>query len=71
METKHTLLMETYLVSHYNYACFRVFAEQLEKQYQAMPDCFKNIFTLDAFGNVCEIRDKAEVQKSWDAFWSC
>ena len=33
METNHTLLMETYLVSHYNYACFRVFAEQLEKQY--------------------------------------
>lgn len=57
-----------YLLKHYDYECFRVFNIQLEKQYNDMPDCFKNIFTLDELGNVCTIRDKEEVEKSWQDF---
>ncbi len=34
-----------------------------------MPDCFKNIFTLDEKGNVYSIRDVNEVNQSWDDFW--
>lgn len=69
-EPMRSVFLMPYLLSHYDYACFRTFAEQLDQQYHAMPDCFKNIFTLDEFGNVHEIRDKAEVQQSWEAFWN-
>ncbi len=57
-----------YLLKHYGYECFRIFNEQLEKQYNDMPDCFKNIFTLDEMGNLHNLRDFEEVKQSWDIF---
>ena len=68
-EPMRSVFLMKYLLKHYNYECFRVFDIQLEKQYNDMPDCFKNIFTLDELGNVCTIRDKEEVEKSWQDFW--
>ena len=68
-EPMRSVFLMPYLLEHYDYACFRTFDMQLEKQYDDMPDCFKNIFTLDELGNVHTIRDKEEVEKSWRDFW--
>lgn len=68
-EAMRSIFLMPYLLEHYEYECFRVFNLQLEKQYDDMPDCFKDIFTLDEHGNVRTIRDKEEVDKSWRAFW--
>lgn len=69
-EPMRSVFLMPYLMKHYNYECFRVFSEQLEKQYNDMPDCFKNIFTLDEMGNVYNLRDTEEVRQSWDVFWN-
>ena len=58
-----------YLVKTYNYPCFIRLSNQVEKQYEAMPDVFKNIYSYDENGEFYQIRDLDEVQKSWDAFW--
>lgn len=68
-EPMRSVFLMPYLLEHYDYECFRIFNTQLEKQYDDMPDCFKGIFTLDELGNVCSLRDKEEVQKSWRDFW--
>ena len=68
-EPMRSVFLMKYLLKHYDYECFRIFDIQLEKQYDDMPDCFKNIFTLDELGNVYTIRDKEEVEKSWQDFW--
>ena len=58
-----------YLVKTYNYQCFIDLYEQVEKQYEAMPDVFKNIYSYDENGELYEIRDPEEVNKSWEDFW--
>ena len=68
-EPMRSVFLMPYLLEHYDYECFHTFGEQLEKQYNAMPDCFKNIFTLDEMGNMHGIRDLEEVKQSWNAFW--
>lgn len=68
-EPMRSVFLMPYLLNRYNYECFHIFNEQLEIQYNDMPDCFKNIFTLDEKGNVYSIRDVNEVNQSWDDFW--
>lgn len=68
-EPMRSVFLMPYLMEKYDYSCFRVFHLQLEKQYAAMPDCFKNIFTLDEFGNVLPLREHEEVKQSWEEFW--
>lgn len=68
-EPMRSVFLLPYLLKHYNYECFRMFSEQLEIQYNNMPDCFKNIFTLDEMGNTYCLRDPEEVRQSWDSFW--
>lgn len=68
-EPMRSVFLMPYLLERYDYECFRIFDAQLEKQYDDMPDCFKNIYTLDERGNVCPIRDKKDVEKSWREFW--
>ena len=58
-----------YLVKTYNYQCFIELYEQVEKQYEAMPDVFKNIYNYDENGEFYQIRDPEEVKKSMDDFW--
>ena len=65
-----SVFLMPYLMNKYGYKCFDVFYEQLEKQYDDMPDCFKNIFSLDEKGNAYNIRDPEEVKRSWDEFWN-
>lgn len=52
-----------YLLEKYHYNCFQEFSEQLERQYNEMPDVFKNIFSCDEFGNSYTIRDPLEVNE--------
>jgi len=68
-EPMRSVFLMPYLLEHYHYSCFQSFHMQLEKQYNEMPECFKNIFSLDETGNIYEIRDQKEVQQSWNAFW--
>lgn len=68
-EPMRSVFLMQYLLAHYDYACFRSFHIQLEKQYNDMPACFRNIFTLDEMGNVHTIREKEEVEQSWKEFW--
>lgn len=68
-EPMRSVFLMPYLLKHYNYACFQLFNTQLEKLYNDMPECFKNIFTLDEFGNAHELRDSEDIQKSWAQFW--
>lgn len=63
-EQMRSVFLLPYLIQKYNYACFDVLSEQLEKQYNDMPDCFKGIFTLDENGNAYTLRDSEEVSKS-------
>lgn len=58
-----SVFLMPYLINKYNYASFHIFNEQLEKQYNDMPDCFKNIFSLDEKGNMYSIREAEEVKK--------
>ena len=69
-ECMRSVFLMPYLMNKYGYKCFDVFYEQLEKQYDDMPDCFKNIFSLDEKGNAYNIRDPEEVKRSWDEFWN-
>ena len=68
-EPMRSVFLMPYLLENYNYPCFQLFNAQLEKQYNDMPDCFKNIFTLDELGNPRTIRSKEDVEKSWQQFW--
>ena len=58
-----------YLVKTYQYPCFIQLSTQVEKQYDAMPDVFKNIYSYDEFGNAYAIREPEEVKKSMDEFF--
>lgn len=58
-----------YLVKKYNYHCFNELYDRVEKQYEAMPDVFKNIYSYDENGEYYLIRDPEEVKKSMDDFW--
>ena len=69
-ESMRSVFLMPYLIKKYDYECFHVFNEQLESQYNAMPDCFKNIYSLDEKGELYSIRDPAEVSKSWKEFWN-
>lgn len=57
-----------YLVKTYQYPCFIQLSAQVEKQYDAMPEVFKNIYSYDEFGNLYAIREPEEVKRSMEAF---
>ena len=59
-----------YLTEKYDYPCLKEFRDQVEKQYNDMPDVFKNIYSYDEFGNAFTIRDPGEVKKSMEDFFS-
>ncbi len=50
-EPMRSVFQLPYLIEKYHYACFDELYQQLEKQYNDMPNCFKGIFTLDENGN--------------------
>lgn len=55
-EPMRSPFLMSYLLNRYNYQCFRVFAEQLDKQYTAMDDEWKGIFTLNECGELVQLR---------------
>lgn len=67
-EPMRSVFLLPYLIQKYRYACFDELSEQLEKQYNDMPDCFKGIFTLDENGNSYMLRDTKEVSRSIGEF---
>ncbi len=68
-EIMRSKFLMPYLLEKYNYNCFREFNEQLEKQYNDMPEVFKNIFSCDEFGNSYTVRDPSEVTSSFKKFF--
>ena len=68
-EIMRSKFLMPYLIEKYNYQCFKEFNKQLEKQYNEMPDVFKNIFSCDEFGNSYNIRDPKEVSESLEKFY--
>lgn len=68
-EVMRSRFLLPYLMETYGYPCFAAFHAQLERQYDAMPEVFKNIFTCDERGNMRPLRDKQEVQKSLSEFF--
>lgn len=69
-ESMRSVFLMPYLLKHYHYECFRVFSAQLEEQYNALPDCLKDVFTLDENGCSYNVRDPKEVSDSWRKFYS-
>ncbi|WP_413363421.1 hypothetical protein [Lysinibacillus sp. 3P01SB] len=57
-----------YLLEKYPYFCFKEFHEQLEKQYDAMPDVFKGIFTCNDKGEHIQLIAPAAVRKQMENF---
>ena len=59
-----------YLVDKYSYTCFKEFNNQLEKQYNAMPEAFKGIFTHNEKGKYVQLISSEESKKRMDDFWT-
>ena len=68
-EIMRSAFLMPYLLKNYNYSCFEIFNKQLEKQYNDMPDAFKNIFSCDEHGNAYVIRDPKKVNESMAEFF--
>lgn len=58
-----------YLTKRYGYACFEQTLQQLNQQYDAMPDAFKGHFTIDELGNPVRLRAANEIKKQLEDFW--
>ncbi len=56
-----------YLLEKYGYTCFKDFNQQLNLQYDDMPDLFKGIFTCDENGNVIQLLSQQESEERWKA----
>lgn len=52
-----------YLVEKYNYNCFKETLNQVNEQYNAMPDAFKEHFTIDKNGEFVSLRSPEESSK--------
>lgn len=63
-EVMRSAYLLPYLLKTYSYQCFVELNEQVEKQYQALPECFKNVFTCDENGNRYAVRDTEEAKQS-------
>lgn len=53
----------------YGYACFIETYEQVNRQYNAMPEAFKGHFTTDEVGEIISLRKPKKVKKMMDNFW--
>lgn len=56
-----------YLLEKYGYTCFKDFNQQLNLQYDDMPDLFKGILTCDENGNVIQLLSQQESEERWKA----
>lgn len=59
-----------YLVEKYNYNCFKETLNQVNDQYNAMPDAFKGHFTIDKNGEFVSLRSPEESSKMIKEFFN-
>lgn len=59
-----------YLVEQYRYDCFKEALNQLEKQYNDMPDECKGFFTLDENGIYVALMTREEIDKNLDVLFN-
>ncbi|WP_057763085.1 hypothetical protein [Cytobacillus praedii] len=67
-EILRSAFLMPYLLEKYPYDCFKKFNEQLEKQYDAMPEVFKGIFTCNDKGEHIQLIPQAVVRKQIEDF---
>jgi hypothetical protein len=67
-EILRSAFLMPYLLGKYPYDCFKEFNEQLEKQYNAMPEVFKGIFTCNDKGEHIQLIPPAVVRKQIENF---
>ncbi|MEI2274362.1 hypothetical protein OHD16_19595 [Sphingobacterium sp. ML3W] len=58
-----------FLVEKFGYNCFEETLEQLNKQYDDMPDAFKGHFTTDENGEIVMLRKPEETKIMMEKFW--
>ena len=58
-----------YLVKKFGYKCFNETLEQVNRQYNAMPEAFKGHFTTDENGETVMLRKPEEIKTIMDKFW--
>ncbi|MGR3857555.1 hypothetical protein [Chryseobacterium indologenes] len=58
-----------YLVEKYGYPCFKETLEQVNRQYEAMPDAFKGHYTIDDNGDIKMLKNAGESKAIMDRFW--
>lgn len=58
-----------FLVHKYNYECFKETLEQVNIQYDAMPDAFKDHYTVDKTGETVMLKSHSETKRIMDKFW--
>ncbi len=58
-----------YLADKYKYNCFKVTLDQVNEQYEVMPEVFKGIFTIDENGEFIQLKQPEETSKSLTAFF--
>lgn len=59
-----------YLVEKYNYSCFNQTLNQVNQQYNAMPEAFKGHFMIDENGEFASLRTPAESSKMIKDFFN-
>lgn len=58
-----------YLVEKFGYHCFRETLEQVNRQYNAMPDAFKGHYTVNENGDIEMLKSPGECKAIMDRFW--
>jgi hypothetical protein len=58
-----------YLIGKFGYNCFKETFEQVNRQYNVMPEAFKGHFTTDEDGEIVWLRKPEEVNSIMNKFW--
>ena len=58
-----------YLAEKFEYNCFKETLEQVDRQYNAMPEAFKGHFTTNEEGEIVSLREPEEVKRMMNEFW--
>ncbi|WP_232289172.1 hypothetical protein [Paenibacillus sp. Aloe-11] len=58
------------LIKKYGYPCFEKALQQVEKQYQDMPEAFRGHFTFDENGRAVQLRSPNETKQMIERFFA-
>ena len=58
-----------YLVERFGYECFKETIEQVNRQYNLLPEAFKGHFTTNENGESVMLRTSEEIKTIMDKFW--